>query len=131
MQARRAILVNGSRLMRDIVKRVVEKHQGFRVVQVIDDMEVLSSPKIEWDAEYMFVILAPEGDIPENLKNHLFLQKPTLKIVCFWVNGSHVRLEWLEREQKEFTGSTVNELTLFLQEELRSNYEGSEEVKGG
>ena len=120
MMSQRAILVSGSRLMRELIRNVIEKRSGFEVIRELDSMQDLPSAITETNADYLFVMLPLGKEMPETWKSEVFLRKPTLKIVGLWVDGSHVRLEWLAREQKDFTGSTLDELTRFLRDELHS-----------
>lgn len=120
MQSQRAILVNGSRLLRELVKRVIENHAGFEITRELADVQELPLAITETDAKWVFVILSLAEEIPEHLKVELFLEHPTLKIVGLWMDDGHVRIEWLTREQKDLTGITLDVLTGLLREELKN-----------
>ena len=120
MQSQRAILVNDSRLLRELVKRAIEKNVGFEITRELVDIQELPSVVTETKAEWVFVILSSAEEIPEHLKVELFLKHPTLKIAGFWMDEGRVRVDWLTRVQKELTGITVDELIGFLREELNN-----------
>jgi hypothetical protein len=119
MQSQRAILVVESRLMRELVRRVIEKKVGFEVIRELADVQELPSAIIDTGAEWVFVILLPNREIPESLKIEL-LKHPTLRMIGLWIDGSHVRMDWLVHEQKNLTGETLEELTRLLRQELHT-----------
>lgn len=120
MQSQRAILVVSSRLLRELVKRAIEKNTGLEVIRDLADIHELSSAVMETNAQWAFVILSSNQEIPENLKIDLFSKHPELRIVGLWISDSHVKIEWLAREQKDITGMTLDELTRLLREELHN-----------
>jgi len=127
-QPRRAILVDGSRLIRDIIKRVIEKSAGFEVVRELSGMQELPAAIIDTNVEWVFTIVTSNHEIPEILKNELFFKHPTLRIVGLWVDGSHVKVEWLGRQHRDLTGLTLNEITHLLREELQELKEEGDET---
>jgi len=130
MESQRAILVNGSCLMRELVKRVIEKNTEFEVIRELADVQELPSAIMETNAEWAFVILSPNQEIPENLKVELFLKHPTLRIIGLWIDDNHVKVEWLAREQKDLTGMTLDELTGFLRQELQAFQDANNAAHG-
>jgi len=118
MQPQRAVIVNGVRLVHEMIKRVLERTSGIEVIREIDDLQELAPVIIETNATWAFVLLLPDQEIPENLKFELFLKFPTLRIVGIWIDGSHVRLDWQGHGHRELTVPTLDELTGLLKEEL-------------
>jgi hypothetical protein len=130
MQSRRAILVDGSRLTRELVKRVIERNAGFEVVKELGDVREIPAAVTETNVEWVFVTLASNQEIPEHLKAELFLRHPTLRIVGLWVDGGHVNVEWLGRQHKDLTGLTFDELTHLLRDELQTLQEVNDDGVG-
>jgi len=125
MQPQRAVIVNGVRLVREMIKQVIERSSEIEVIKEIGEMQELASAIIETNATWAFVILLPDHEIPENMKFELFLKYPTLRLVGLWVDGSHVRLEWHGRGPRELTSPTLDELTRLLKEEIQKGLSGS------
>jgi len=115
--------------MREIIKRVIEQRAGFAVVRELGDVQELPPVVMETGVEWIFSTIAPGQEIPEDLKNELFLHHPTLHIVGLWMDGGHLEVEWLGRQHKELTGFTLDELTDLLRQELQT-FRGANE-KGG
>jgi hypothetical protein len=131
MQARRAILVNGSRLMRELVKRAIEKRAGFKVVKELSEIQELSSDIKDTNAEWAFLIFTSTQEIPDNQKIELLLENPALQTFVLRVGDEHIDLEWLAHEHKDITGMTLDELTHLLRQELRSyRSEDNDEEEG-
>jgi len=118
MPAERAVLVNGSRLMRDLLKRVIEKFTDIEVARELSNLDLLASVITATDANWLFIVLIPGDALPKELIEKLLLDHPKLRIVSFWTDGSHVKTEWLDHEERDFVGITLAELTTFLQKEL-------------
>jgi len=118
MQPQRAILVNGSRLVRDLVKHVIEKELDIEVIREIENLQELDSAIPAVNADWVFVILTSDQKIPESSKIELFLKYPTMLLIGLWEDGSHVRMEWLAHEYRDFTDLTLDGLTSLLLDEL-------------
>lgn len=118
MLSQPVILVNGSRLLRELVKRVIEKDTGFEVIAELGNALELPSAIMKTNAEWVFLILLPGQEIPEKLKVSLLLKHQTLRIVGLWVDSGRVRIDWMGHEQKEFTEVTLSEFTRLLRQEL-------------
>ncbi len=130
MQSQQVILVNGSRLLRELVKRVIERDAGFEVITELGDILELSSVIMKTDAKWMFLILSPNQEIPESLKVSIFLKYPTMRIVGLWVDSGRVHIDGLDYEQKDFTEVTLSAFTRLLRQELhalQNAYDGSHE----
>jgi len=119
MQPQRAILVNGSRLVRDLIKHVIEKELGIEVIREIENLQELDSAIPAVNADWVFVILTSDQKIPESSKVEIFLKHPTMLLIGLWEDGSQVRMEWLAREYRDFTDLTLDGLTSLLLDELR------------
>jgi len=118
MQLQRAILVNGSRLMRDFIKRVIEKHAGFQVIKELDDPQELASAIEGLDLEWVFFILSTDQIIPEHQKLDMLVAHPKLRMVILRMNENHIEMEWLARGHKNLTEMSLDELTHILRKEL-------------
>ena len=118
MQPERVILVNGSRLLRDLIKRVIKKYTDCEIERELSELDelpyIINTTKTGW----LFVVLPPDESLPENLMTELLLHHPTLRILSFWTDGSHVNMEWLGRQRRDFTGLTLEELAHLLHQEI-------------
>ena len=121
MQPERVILVNGSRLLRDLLKSVIKKFTDFEIERELSEPDELLSIIKETKAGWLFIVLPPDESLPEDLVTKLLLHNPTLRILSFWTDGSHVNMEWLGRQRRDFTELTLEELAQLLHQELWAN----------
>ena len=130
MQTRRAILVGGSRLMRDFIRRVIEKNADFEVFRDLDNLlEVPGAIRIT-NAGWIFVILAPGQKIPEDLKIELLLKNPSLRIVGLSVGEGKIQTEWITRHEKDLTTLKLDEVVRFLKHDLNETQTGPDDNQG-
>ncbi len=119
MPVEKAILVDGSRLMRDIVRHVIKKITNIVVVKECENLEDLLANLNEFEPEWLFLVMSADYLVSDALLTEILLHHPQLRIVSFWADGSHVKTEWLGRQEHDITGFTLDQLTDLLQNELR------------
>jgi len=104
--------------MRELLKRAIEKFIGFEVTKEVDNMGDALPAIADTSAEWLFIALLPGEDMPESFKTQLFSKYPALRIICLWIDGSRVKMEWLGRKEKSLTQPTLDELETLLHERL-------------
>lgn len=131
MPVQRAILVDGSRFVRELLKRVIEKNPDIEVIREVNGLDRLPAVLNETNPDWLFVVLSPENDLPGNFSDQLLAAHPTLRIIVFWTDGSHVKMEWLGRKEREIDGNALTHLTNLFQQEMwtDSNKEAGQETK--
>lgn len=120
MQTRRAILVDGSRLIRDFIRRVLENNAGFEITQELNDLQSLSTIPQSMEVGWIFVVLPPGHKIPDTLKVELLLKLPSVKIVGVCIGEDQIQAEWVTRHEKDLTGLNLDEFIKFLRQELNN-----------
>jgi len=130
MQSRRAILVDGSRLVRDFIRRVIEQDAGFEIVQEFKDLEDLSAVSQDMNINWIFTVLAPGQKIPDGLKVELLLKIPSVRIVGVCVGDGYIQAEWMTRHEKDLTGLNLDEFVQFLDQELNDSQISVDQNKG-
>lgn len=123
MQPRRIILANGSRFLRDMLKRVIEKVPDLRVVGEVTDLARLSSAILQTDAQWVIVSRPPNGKLPEVVES-LLLKHPLVRILSVATDGSQVRMKWLESHEQVLDGSSLDELIAILRRRSPWNWPG-------
>lgn len=120
MQPRRAILVDGSRILRDLIRRVLETKAGFEVVDELSNLEELSSSLARAETEWAFLILSPNLEISKRQTVEILVEHPSLRIILIRMDEGRIEMEWLVRGHKDLTEMTLDEITLVIQKELHS-----------
>lgn len=118
MDSRHAILVNGSRLVRELIKRVIEKNAVFEVVKELSDLQELPEVAKSTNANWIFVVLLPGQKVPDDLKIELLLRLPSVRIIGLYVDDGYVHAEWMVHQERDFTGMKLEDFVNFLVHEL-------------
>ncbi len=94
-QPRRIVLALETRLLREMLKRAINRSPFLTVVaDVSDGADLLSVVKQE-QAEWVFVSLRPDGELPASAEN-LLADHPSVSIIAIAADGSQVKLGWTE-----------------------------------
>ena len=120
MQPRRAILVDGSRILPDLIRRVLETKVGFEVVDELGNLEELSSSLARAETEWAFLILSPNLEISKRQTVEILVEHPSLRIILIRMDEGRIEMEWLIRGYKDLTEMTLDEIALVIQKELHS-----------
>lgn len=114
MSDKRIILANSSRLLREMLSRVLLKRDHLEVVQEVDDHAKLPSAIEREDAEWVIMSLPLDTHIPDwahtYLKSH-----PSTRIMAVSADGSAVKMKWLESHEEERTDLTLKDLIQILE----------------
>jgi hypothetical protein len=95
MQSRKIIMVDGSRFLREMLKRVIAKTPGLQLVDEITDLASLSSVIEQTGAQWMVVSYPPNGKLPEAVESSLATH-PSVRVLALAADGSQVKMKWME-----------------------------------
>jgi len=111
----RIILANGSRLLRDMLSRILLKTEHLKVVQEITDRDNLSAGLEQQDADWVIMSLPVDNQIPAWTDS--FIRKhPLIKIVALSSDGSWIKLKWLESREEDLNDLSLKELFHILED---------------
>lgn len=120
MSTQRIVLVNGSRLLRGILKRAIERDNNLSVVAEVDDHAKISSVIKEVKMDWIILALHPQESFPETVDNVLRNQ-PQLKCLVMATDGSRVRMRWIETHETSLDEKDLEELLTLLRENEVTN----------
>ena len=109
MKPIRIILANGSRLPRELLKRVIEKTEGLQVVLEVDQLDQVDGVVDSRNPDWVIVPLPSVQDIPESLER-LLQNHPHLRVAVVAVDGDQVRMKWVEQHDESLHDLTWNAL---------------------
>jgi chemotaxis response regulator CheB len=113
MQPRRIIMVNGSRFLQEMLKRVIEKTPGLQVVDEINDLARLSSAIEQTGAQWVVVSYPPNGEMPKAVESSLAAH-PSVRVLAVAADGSHIKMKWVESHEKVLDDLSLDELIAVL-----------------
>jgi hypothetical protein len=93
------ILANESRLVRELLRHVIEKAPNLLVAAETDDADELPSMVDQIDAEWVIVSLSAQGRMP-NVVEPLLRQHPSLRILGVAVDSGWTRVKWIEAREE-------------------------------
>ncbi len=116
METRRIIVANQQRLLREMMKRVIEKTPGFQVVGEGLEMAKLPAAIERTNAQWVIVSLRPEGELPQIVDDLLAVQ-PTLRVLALAPDGSQVKVKALKPREENLSNMNLNKLIAMLRSE--------------
>lgn len=119
--AKRIVLVDGSRLLRGMLKRAIERDDQLHVVAEVDQINKFSSVIRLADADWIFLILPPRTPIPEVI-NHTLREQPELRLLVMTTDGSRVRMRWIEIHETTLDQKNLGEIMAILRENRNIAY---------
>jgi DNA-binding NarL/FixJ family response regulator len=113
----RIILVNNSRLVRDMLKKVIGKAPGLEIVNEVEELtefpEVVKTIKADW----AIVLLSPGQEVPEIVEN-VIKEQSSMRFLLMGVDGSHARMKWSEPHEIPLDEKNLSELLDLMRQEL-------------
>lgn len=113
MSEQRIILANGSRLLHEMLNRILIKTVNLRVVQEITDHKKLPNAIEKSDAEWVIMPLPVESKMPEWVDTYI-VDHPHVHFMAVAMDGSWVKTKWLESHEEELENLSLKDLIHIL-----------------
>ncbi len=122
----RVLLANRPRLMREVVREIIERQDDMEVVgEVLDPLDILMAVR---EAEVDAVILALKGSEDTGLCSHLLAQYPDLTILGLPTDG---KTAFLRPRRIEIVDASDQCILDALRQAIRSPCRSEEEMAPG
>ena len=113
MSEQRIILANSSRLLREMLNRILHKTENLEVIQEITDHKNLPTEIEKSDAEWVIMSLPGDHGIPEWV-DHYIVDHPHVRFMAVANDGSWVKTKWLESHEEELDNLSLRDLIHIL-----------------
>lgn len=113
MSEQRIILANGSRLLHEMLSRILFKTGNLRVVQEIANHEHLPRAIEKSDAEWVIISLPADSNMPDWV-DHYIVDHPHVRFMAVAADGSWVKMKWLESHEEELDNLSLRDLIHIL-----------------
>ena len=113
MAIQRIVLVNNSRLMHEMIKRVIDKSPDLEIVSEVDKLAELPDTLRRTEADWAIVLLDPDEGIPE-LVDQIISEQTSMRFLLMGVDGSHARMKWNEPHDIPLDEKNLLELLAIL-----------------
>ena len=114
MSEQRIILANSSRLLRDMLKRIIIKSENLEILREVTDQKELPSAIEHSDPEWIIVSMSFDHCIPGWVDNYI-TGHPSVRFMAVASDGSKVKMKWLEIHEQELNGLSLGELIQILE----------------
>lgn len=114
MSAQRIILVNGSRLLGDMLHTVIYKADHLEMVQEVSSHEGLPSAIEKSEAEWVIMSLPFDKSIPDWVDEYL-AKHPSMRFLTVFLGTGKVKLKWLESREEDLEDLSLNDLIHILE----------------
>ncbi|HSM71033.1 MAG TPA: hypothetical protein VK851_05785 [Anaerolineales bacterium] len=119
MTDQRIILANDSRLIREMLNRILLKAEHLEVVQQVDDQGSLPDSIQQQDAEWIILSLSEDNKIPDWADDYI-REHPLLRILTVSHDGSWVKMKRLDKREQDFVNLSLQELLNILEGSLHT-----------
>ena len=126
MSKQRIVLANDSRLLREMLNRVLLKTDRLKVVQEVAEQKDLPAALEQQEAEWVLLSLPADSQIPEWTEPYL-KEHPLMRIMTIAADGSWVRVKWMESHEERITNLSLQDLIHILESD-RDTFQISDEV---
>ena len=113
MPEQRIILANGSRLLHEMLNRILVKTKNLEIVREITDHKKLPSALENSDAEWIILSLPAEGTWPEWTDTYI-VEHPDVRFMAVANDGSWVKTKWMESHEEELDNLSLKDLIHIL-----------------
>jgi|SRR5215216_5404937 len=114
MPEQRIILANGSRLLRDMLKRIFYKSENLEVVREVSDQKELAAVIEHVNPEWVIVSLSFDDRLPAWVDSFMATH-PSVRFMALATDGSKIKMKWLEVHEQELHGLSLPDLIQILE----------------
>jgi DNA-binding NarL/FixJ family response regulator len=114
MSEQRIVLANGSRLLRDMLKRILYKSDHFDEIREVTDQRELPSVIEHTQPEWVILSLSFDNGIPAWVDSFM-VSHPSVRFMALAADGSKIKMKWLEIHEQELNGASLNDLIQILE----------------
>src|SRR6266536_1386545 len=118
MSTKRIILSNGSRLLREMLHRVINKADNLEVVQEVANHENLPFAIEIFDPEWVIISLPFNNNmhdwIDSCISNH-----PTVRFILLFPGENKIKMKWRETIEEDLSDVSLNDLIHMLEKDLQ------------
>lgn len=114
IDAQRIILINGSRLLGDLLRTVIRKADHLEMVRDVSKYEELPAAIENTEAEWVLMSLPFETSFPRWVDDHIATH-PYMWFLAIFISSGTVRLKSLSSPEKQLENPSLNDLIHILE----------------
>jgi hypothetical protein len=114
MPEQRIVLANTSRLLRDMLKRIIHNTSDLQLLEEIVDQRELPAVIENSHPEWVILSLPYDNEIPAWVESYI-AEHPSVRFMAIASDGSKIKVKWLETHEQELDGISLHDLLHILQ----------------
>jgi DNA-binding NarL/FixJ family response regulator len=114
MHEQRIVLANASRLLRDMLKRILDRSDKLTIIHEVTDQKELPSVLEQTHPEWVIMSLAYDDRVPAWVDTFM-ASHPSIRFMGFSMDGSKIKVKWLEVHEQELNNLSLNDLMQILE----------------
>jgi len=118
MATKRVVLANNSRLLREMLHRVINKADNLEVVQELPNHEELPSAIEHFDPEWVIVSL-PYNNSALGWINDCMADYPSVRFILLSPDNSSIKMKWQTSDEEDLTNLSVKDFIHILEKDLQ------------
>src|ERR1043165_9802969 len=115
---KRVILANGSRLLREMLHRVLDKAERLEVVQEVLHFEELPATIERYDPEWV-VLLSPFNQDAQNWIDTYAAGYPAVRFIFLSPDQHKVKMKWQSSYEEDFMNLSLGDFIHVLEKDLQ------------
>lgn len=114
MSEQRIVLATASRLLRDMLKRILNRSDKLTIIQEVSDPKELPAVLEKNHPEWVIMSLAYDDRVPAWVDTFM-ANHPSVRFMGFAMDGSKIKVKWLEVHEQELNSLSLNDLMQILE----------------
>lgn len=106
MHEQRIVPANSSRLLSDMLKRIIDKSSNLELLKAITDPRDLPAVIENSDPAWVIVSLSCDNVIPAWVDEYM-AQHPSVRCMAVSSDASKIKMKWLETHEQELNGLSL------------------------
>ncbi|MFO7942776.1 MAG: hypothetical protein R6U51_00480 [Anaerolineales bacterium] len=117
METCRIVLANESRLLREMLKSVIDKSPSLEILGETQQLSEIKKLAEKHNAHWVFVTLSSTGNIPDQL-NDLLIPGSAISILAISNNGEKAKIRWVDLHEETYIDWSLEEMLTLLQKKI-------------
>lgn len=117
METRRIVLANESRLLREMLKCVIDESPSLEIVGETQQFSEIKRLAKKHNAHWVIVTLTSTGDIPDQI-NKLLIPNSAISILAITNKGGKAKIRWVDLHEETFIDWSLEEMLELLHEKV-------------
>jgi DNA-binding NarL/FixJ family response regulator len=118
MARKRVILAHGSRLLREVLQRVIDKADNLEVVQEIPNHEELPAAIERLGPEWVILSL-PSRNNGHDWMDACMAEHPSLRFILLSPDNNSIKMRWQVSYEEDLTNLSLKDFIHILEKDLQ------------